>query len=387
MRPRDLQKLLAVAFAKRLSVLITGAPGVGKTDIVLLAALAAGCNVIISHPVVADPTDAKGLPWPEAGVEFQHVIIRVRELIAAGYDDDQIKRDVEIAKAQIRKATFLPFGELAEAIEADTPTIWFIDDLGQALPAVQASFMQLILARRVNGHKLPDCVTFCAATNLRQHRAGVSGVLEPVKSRFHTIVSLEPNHEDSINWYTDNGYPPELIAFLHWKKDLLWDFQPTADIINSPSPRTWANASKWIGLGLPADIEMAAIQGAVGEGPGAEFAGFLRVWRELPSLDGILTDPDSQVWPGVRNPSARYATVGGLGLRANPQNFARIVKYIENKILPSDEGEVFAVLLARDAVRRNGNIAHTPAFHKLMVGPIGHLIIGSDVNPTTGGQV
>lgn len=46
-------------------------------------------------------------------------------------------------------------------------TACFIDDLGQATPAVQAAAMQLILALTLNGHRVSDQVVFVAATNRR----------------------------------------------------------------------------------------------------------------------------------------------------------------------------------------------------------------------------
>src|ERR1700733_3892079 len=112
--PKQLAELLAAMIPARLPLLITGAPGIGKSDIIGQAAHAAQADLLISHPAVADPTDAKGLPWPKTGTD---------------------------------EATFLPFGELAHAIKSTRPTVWLLDDLGQATPAVQASFMQLILAR------------------------------------------------------------------------------------------------------------------------------------------------------------------------------------------------------------------------------------------------
>jgi hypothetical protein len=56
--------------------------------------------------------------------------------------------------------------------------------------------MQLILARRVNSFTLPDCVSFVAASNRRQDKAGVTGILEPVKSRFATILEVSPDLDD-----------------------------------------------------------------------------------------------------------------------------------------------------------------------------------------------
>ena len=242
MKPSSLSALLAATIQAQAPVLITGAPGVGKSDIVQQAATTAGADLIIEHPVVADPTDFKGLPFVVAG----------------------------------DRAEFLPFGSLRQLIEATSPLVYFLDDLGQAPPAVQAAAMQLILARRINGHVVSDQVTFIAATNRRSDRAGVTGLLEPVKSRFATIINLEPDLDDWVKWALsagqpypggqweanafdpalDNGFPTELTAFIRFRPALLHDFKPTADLVNTSSPRTIANVGRSMTLpGLPRELE------------------------------------------------------------------------------------------------------------------------------------
>jgi hypothetical protein len=339
MRPTHLSQFLARAMAARLPILITGAPGVGKSDLVAQAARDANADLILSHPAVADPTDAKGLPW--------------------------IAKDGE-------SATFLPFGELARAIKATGPTVWFLDDLGQAAPAVQASFMQLLLARRVNGHALPEHVTFVAATNRRTDRAGVSGILEPVKSRFAAIVELEPHLDDWCQWAFTAGVPAELIAFLRFRPDLLCKFTPSADLTNCPLPRTWAHVAQLLALGLPSTIQHPAIAGAVGEGAAVEFGAFLRLYQELPNIDGILLDPDGAKIP--TQPATLYAVVTALGMKANPQTFPRLARYAE-RLTDAQHGE-FAALLLRDAVRKDKGVMQTAAFVKLASGDLGQLIAG-----------
>jgi MoxR-like ATPase len=59
--PAQLITFLTAAIPQRLPILITGAPGVGKSDIVAQAAEMTQSELILSHPAVADPTDAKGL--------------------------------------------------------------------------------------------------------------------------------------------------------------------------------------------------------------------------------------------------------------------------------------------------------------------------------------
>lgn len=338
--PKQLRNILSLTIGARLPVLITGAPGVGKSDIVSQAATEAGADVILSHPAVADPTDAKGLPWPATDGEH---------------------------------ATFLPFGELAHAIAAEKPTVWFLDDLGQATPAVQASFMQLLLARRVNGHAIPDCVTFVAATNRRTDRAGVSGILEPVKSRFASILNLEPTLDDWCEWAYLNEVSPEVIAFLRFRPDLLTKFEPSADMANSPCPRTWANAAKLVKLKLPKEVELSTFAGAVGEGAAGEFVAFLRVFRDMPNPDVVLMNPDGSPIPKELN--ALYALTVALAARATPENFGAVARYA-TRLMENQKGE-FGTLLVLDSIKREPKLENSPEITKLATGDLGKLMLGN----------
>lgn len=341
MDPAALEAFLAQAIAARLPVLVTGAPGIGKTDVITGAAAQAGADLIISHPVVEDPTNAKGLPWPDK---------------------------------EGKTATFLPFGELARAINAKKPTVWFLDDLGQAPPMVQASYMQLLLARRVNNHVLPDCVTFVAATNRRTDRAAVSGILEPVKSRFATIVELVPNLDAWCAWAFKHGVPAELIAFLRFRSPLLCAFEASADLTNSPVPRTWAHVSKLLALPLPPAVQLAAISGAVGQGAAIEFASFQQLYAELPTIDSILKDPNASQLP--TKPATLYAVCTALGMRMTMKNFPMIARYGERLWKEANRGE-FAALLLRDCVRHDHAVMETQAFVKLASTELGALIAGT----------
>jgi hypothetical protein len=340
MKPSQLALFLAKAIAAREPALIVGGPGIGKTSIVEQAAAAAKAAVVISHPAVADPTDAKGMPWMEKGAKH---------------------------------AEFKPFGELALVLESKEPTVWFMDDLGQAPPAVQAAYMPWLLARRCGEHCLPDHVTIFAATNRRTDRAGVSGILEPVKSRFATIVTLEPDLDEWSNWaVTQSNIPPELVAFLRFRRELLYNFVPSADLTNCPLPRTWAAAGRLVSLRLPADIEAAALAGAVGEGAATEFMGFLQMFRQLPNIDLILADPASQNIP--TQTSVLYAVSTALASRANDKTFPKIATYAQ-RLVDKGHGE-FAALLLRDSTRRAPSIMTTPAFVRLGAGELGSLIGG-----------
>ncbi len=197
--------------AKR-RIMLVGAPGVGKTDVILQSATAAGADCIISHPVVADPTDYKGIPWVEAGNG---------------------------------KVVYFPPDELQRIMNADRLTVFFLDDLGQALPAVQAAAMQLVLSGKLNGISVSPHVVFMAATNRREDKAAVHGVITPLRSRFHSVIQVEPDEMQWITWGIEHGIRMDLIShvmFNHGNGD--WKVcrvEPSADMSNSTCPRTLAN--------------------------------------------------------------------------------------------------------------------------------------------------
>jgi len=321
MRAKQLKEAVKFAIHNKYPFLIKGAPGIGKTDIVTQACQETNTELIISHPVVSDPTDFKGLPFPVKGEN---------------------------------KATFLPFGDLLKLIDADKPTVFFLDDLGQASASVQAAAMQLLLARRINGHRVSDQVIFLAATNRRQDRAAVQGILEPVKSRFASILELEVNVDDWVEWAINNDMPTELIAFVRYRPNLLHDFKPTGDIVNTPNPRTIAYVGMMMNAGLPKDTEYEMISGAAGEGFAAECLGFLKVYRDLPDIEKLIADPLSADVPD--EPSTLFAVCGALSAKANKKNFGNIIRYTDR--LPGE----FQVLLIKDALKHNKSLSNTKEF-------------------------
>ncbi|MDX9780220.1 MAG: AAA family ATPase [bacterium] len=321
MGPKELGKVLETCVEHREPVLIKGAPGVGKTDVVHQIAKKTKHKLIVFHPVVSDPTDFKGQPA------------------------------VVTMKNGEKTAEFLPFGDLRALLEADEPTIAFMDDVGQAPAVVQAALMQLILARRVNGHVVSDKVVFMAATNRRQDRAGVTGILEPVKSRFTTILEMVPDKDDWIEWALQHDMPNELIGFINFRPAMLATEEVTSDIINHPSPRTIANAGRLIKMGL---MGMEVLGGAVGQGCAVEMIGFIKVFNQLPNIQSILLNPEDAIVP--TDPSAQYAVVAALVGATTKDNVGRVFKYAER--LPIE----FMTLLAKDAVRKDDSITKTRTF-------------------------
>ena len=273
MRIKELKQFLKIAIPNNWPVLIVGSPGIGKTDVVHWVKKKVKHDLLVTHPVVDSPIDYKGLGAIVEG-----------------------------------KAVFLPYGDLEQMINAKKSLIVFFDDLGQAPAAVQSAVMQLLLARSINGKPISKHVKFVAATNRRQDKANVSGILEPVKSRFTSIIELEVNVDDWITWAVKKKMPNSLIAYIQWRPMMLNDFKPTRDIENSPCPRTVANVGKMMNAKLKDNLMFEAIKGAAGVAFANEFTAFLRVYKELPTAKEIEADPVNCKLP--TEVSAKFAIIG-----------------------------------------------------------------------------
>lgn len=322
MKASALSRTLLTLIPQNENTLLTGAPGVGKTSVVEQVVEQLGYDLIVTHPVVDDPTDYKGMP----------------AVVSHG-------------KTKEPSAQFLPFGDLWSMIEADRPTVVFMDDLGQAPPAVQAAIMQLVLARKINGHKVSDHVRFLAATNRRQDKAAVTGLITPLLDRFSTVLALDFDLEDWIAWGIAHETPAVLLAFARFKPDLLGKFEANKDMRKSPTPRSVAGLGRLMNLKLD-DYEVWA--GAVGEGFATEFQGFYRTWLELPDRQEIYLNPDKVAVP--TKPDVLYALMGSLAHGANKDNFEQTVRYL--KRVPKE----FSVLCVKDAMLREPTVKTTKAF-------------------------
>jgi len=349
MKPSDCKIAAKACMDARENFALVGPPGCGKTSLGSQSAFETSRDFIPSNPSLEDMTEPGGLPW--------------------------FAEDHSHAKK-------LPFGQVWKVLNATKPTLWWWEDFGQAAESVQKAYMQWAEAREVDGNRLPDCVTIGMATNRRKDKAGVSGILEPVKGRF-TMLDVDTDVDDFCTNLFDRGQSEygldeeailNGVLFIRNHPGRLNAFEPTADMSNSPTERNWTRAFRHTMHGLPARIERALIQGRVGEGDANTFMAYLAMLRAQKafSIDAILADPGRAAIPD--NTSAQWCVAVGLASRANEINFGAIATYAE-RMEQKALGE-FATLCVQRSLRQCPNIATSHAFAKLILGPIGNLIEG-----------
>jgi hypothetical protein len=160
------------------------------------------------------------------------------------------------------------------------------------------------------------------------------------------------------------GVRPEIIAFLRFKPDLLHAADTTSDANAWPTPRSWEMASHVLSgvahrqntaiLTGAGEFEAQLLDGTVGQAASAELLAFLRLFRQLPSIDEILLNPESAPLP--TEPSAQIAISTALGRVMSDNSIARGLKYLGR--MPAE----MRVMAMRDAAARDRAITHTPEF-------------------------
>ncbi|MBK6698038.1 MAG: MoxR family ATPase [Myxococcales bacterium] len=269
MTPAELKQYLSTLLDQelKLSVMLWGPPGIGKSSIVAQVAGERGLSLVDLRLGQLAPTDLRGLPVAKDGV-------------AVWYPPE-----------------FLPQRGRG---------ILFLDELNMAPPTLQGIAQQLVLDRRVGSYTVPDGWFLWAAGNRKEDRAAVFDMPAPLANRF---VHLEARADfDSFRSYAmERGLSADVLSFLSYRPALLHKMDPGQ--VAWPSPRSWEMAGKLHAAGLD-------VGPAVGDGPASEFHAFVRLASALPDLEAILGER-GQGFSFPTEPSERYALVVGLASRVS----------------------------------------------------------------------
>lgn len=250
----------------KLSTMIWGPPGIGKSSIVAQVAESQKLECIDLRLSQLAPTDLRGLPVAENGVSRWY------------------------------PPEFLP---------REGQGILFLDELNLAPPAIQGMAQQLILDRQVGSYRVPEGWFIWAAGNRKEDMAAVYDMPSPLANRF-LHLEVEPEFEAFKRYALTHAIHEQIIAFLAFRPDLLHKLAPQQNAW--PSPRSWAMASQLHQANL-------SIESAVGTATAYEFNAFVALYGRVPNIEAILQG-DGESIPFPSEPSLSYATIIGLTSRA-----------------------------------------------------------------------
>ena len=314
MKPDQMSTALKAMVAEAQPVFVWGSSGIGKSQVVQQTAADLDYGLIDLRVILLDPVDLRGIPHLNGDGRSHWAI-----------------------------PEFLP---------REGRGILFLDELPQASAAMQAACLQLTLDRAIGDYRLADGWQIIAAGNRVSDRAGAHTLITPLTSRF-VHLDFEIDVDQWCKWAIGSGkVRAEVVAFIRFRPELIHAFD--AKSRSFPCPRSWEFASRVVNRALDAEVELELLNGTVGQGAATELAAFLRIWRQLPSVDAIMLDPANAPVPD--EPSVRFAIAGMLARKASDTNFDRVVSYADRL------GDEISAYTVKDAVARDKNLTGTSTF-------------------------
>ena len=325
MRPAHLSTILDQEFigaknGHHTPVMLWGPPGIGKSDIINQIGTRNDIPVIDIRLSQMEPSDLRGIPFRNNNL-------------------------VEWATPAM----------LPDAQRHGEAGILFLDEITSAVPSVSAAAYQLILDRRLGEYKVPDGWAIFAAGN-RQGDRGVSYTMPaPLANRF-SHFEVELNLDDWVSWAYKNNIDERIIAFLRFRPEQLFDFDPAHNPVAFPSPRSWEFAHRALKkFSDHRELLLGTLQACVGPAAGIELKAFVDSLDQMPDLDAILRGEDVKAPKEIDLQYAVAAALVGRAIRAKdseegPQTYAHILNYA--KAFRTKE---MGVMLVSDMLRAIGD--------------------------------
>jgi len=286
MRPSQLNIILDSEFSSTRSghhtpVMIWGPPGVGKSELVAQVAEQHSVPLIDIRLSQLEPSDLRGIPFRTNGL-------------------------VEWAVPRM----------LPDAQRHGEAGILFLDEITSATPAVSAAAYQLILDRCLGEYTVPEAWVIFAAGNRQGDRGVTYSMPTPLANRF-THFSFDVNLDDWVLWAHQHGIDERVIAFLRFRPELLFDFDPALDPVAFPTPRSWEFAHHALQKFDAGSVILAnALQACVGNAAGIELNAFIDNLNNLPDVNAIVNGESVVVPDSIDLQYALASSLVGQALRA-----------------------------------------------------------------------
>ena len=259
-------------------VMLWGPPGVGKSQMVAQIAARHDAPLIDIRLSQMEPSDLRGIPFKSG----EEVVWAVPAMLPS------VRRHGEEG-------------------------ILFLDEITSAPPSVSAAAYQLILDRKLGEYEVPAGWAIIAAGNRQGDRGVTYSMPAPLANRF-SHYEVEVNMDDWVRWAYANNIDERIIAFLRFRQDLLFDFDPSHSPIAFPSPRSWEFAHRALQkFDENPDLLTGALQACVGNAAGIELRAFIESLDQMPDLDAIIAGEDI---PAPKEIDLQYAVASALVGRA-----------------------------------------------------------------------
>ena len=285
----EARKSVLRCFKKQRPVFLWGPPGIGKSELVEGITEELGGYMIDLRLGQMEPTDIRGIPF---------------------YNKD-------IGKMDWAAPVDLPDEELASQYPV---VVLFLDELNSAAPAVQSAAYQLILNRRVGKYVLPNNVVMVAAGNRESDKGVTFRMPTPLANRFvHQEIKVD--HASWEQWAVNHKIHKDVVGYLGFAKQDLFDFDARSSSRAFASPRSWTFVSQFCEDDDITDGELTnLIAGTIGEGLAIKFMAHRKVAGQMPRAEEVLAGKVTELT--TKEVSAQYSLAVSLCYELQ-ENFAK----------------------------------------------------------------
>jgi hypothetical protein len=273
------RKGILTCFKNKRPLFLWGPPGIGKSELVEGITDELGGLMIDLRLSQMEPTDLRGIPFfnKEKGVMDWAPPIDL--------PDDTTASQYPIV-------------------------VLFLDEMNSAAPAVQAAAYQLVLNRRVGRYHLPENVVMVAAGNRESDKGVTYRMPMPLANRF-VHLELRVDHASWETWATEHGIHPDVVGYLGFAKQDLFDFDSRAASRAFATPRSWSFVSQFLQDSDASDSELTdLIAGTVGEGIAIKFMAHRRIAGNMPKPEDVLSGLVTEL--NTKEVSAQYSLAVSL---------------------------------------------------------------------------
>lgn len=204
-----LEAVLELAYRARRAVLLEGATGIGKSEVVRKVADRLGIATVVLDLSLLEPPDLVGLPVIHDG----------------------------------RTAYALP-----QILPKDGAGILMLEELNRAERYIQQPALQLLTARKLHEYELPPGWVCFAAVNPETADYQVTPLDRALRARFLTL-QVRADRSSWLAWAQTSGVHQAIVALA----------QAHERILDDVPPRTWTYASEILAALRPEDIADGAL--------------------------------------------------------------------------------------------------------------------------------
>jgi hypothetical protein len=295
----DLKEIIKTYYKNKLSLLVYGTFGIGKSYII--------------KEVAKEIAKSKTKIY----VEWNSLSYEEKKTITENPEGYFVLMDIRLSEMDYSDIRGLPdfkennivwkspfWTKILENPNSDG--FLFFDELNLSLPIVMSSCYKIIYDRIINEGVISPNWLILGAGNLSDDRAYTHEIPMPLRDRVGEVILEIPSHEGFIEWAIANNIDSRIISFINFSPNHLRqvDFEDTA---KQTTPRGYERLSTLI-KGVDDYKQLRLIVGtAIGEGVAEKFLAFCSI--EGINLNAIIENPEEFKKVQTINPENRIGTI------------------------------------------------------------------------------